>query len=315
MGKHSLVWDGPVGWRGVAIAGLITVAACGSRNSLPGGVAAGDDSTAGVGSGGHNNNAGIVTAQAVSAVSTGSAVSVGVSVTGSGGVGVTTGSIPSTTTTGVTTGTGGAPPCLGPGNVAGQGGEGGASSDTEMCPMPFCYGWVHKDANCAAIQGSFFFYSDQESGGSSYILSSLQNNLVCVAGEVGRVLDGQYGMYWGAGFGMNLNQSGFGYPAEYYDAEQQGVAGFGFSVDALPAGGELRFMVRGDGDLYCTSVITTGYTHYSLADLVKGCWDPASTPHEYSRLTSIEWHFVSNADTSYNFDVCLSELTVYRGPN
>lgn len=70
-------------------------------------------------------------------------------------------------------------------------------------------------------------------------------------------------------------------------------------------------MLRGD-DIYCESVINTGYAQYSFVDLLKGCWDPVSTPHDYSRLTSIEWHFVSNAADAYRFDVCLSDLTVYR---
>lgn len=200
------------------------------------------------------------------------------------------------------------------GGDAGRGGEGGVPGDVQVCPIPFCYGWARKDTNCAEIQGSFFTYDDRESGGSSYIFTSLvENDRICASGEVNQVLNGQYGVYWGAGFGMHLNQVGFGYPPLVYDAEQHDVTGFGFSVDALPVDGELRFIVQGD-DIYCTSVITTGYAEYSLADLVKGCWDPLSTPHDYSRLTAIEWHFVSNGSNGYAFNVCLSDLSVYREP-
>ena len=314
VGKYS-VWDANVWSRGVVVAGLVAVSACGSRSQLKGTNGTDDDGTV-AGSGGQGNSGGIVTAQAASTVA-------GVSVvTGPSSAAITTGSIPNTTfgvtsTTGVTTGVGGAPPCLEPfepPNLGGYGGEGGAPSDVEMCPIPFCNGWAHKDANCAEIQGSFFFYDDQYSGGSSYITSNTDNQRVCVLGQVNEVIDGQYGVYWGAGFGMHLNQPGFGYYPEIYDAEQHGVTGFGFSVDALPVGGELRFIVRGD-DVYCTSVINTGYAQYSLADLTKGCWDPVSTPHDYSRLTSIEWHFVSNGSNAYDFDVCVSDLTVYRRPN
>lgn len=321
VGKHSSFGNASAWSRGVAVVSLVALGACGSRSQLKGDQAAEEDSTI-AGSGGQNssNSTGSGTPQGFSATSTPSAASI---VTGFSTSAITTGSIPNTTF-GSTTGAGAAPTCPetgtdggigGIGGNAGGGGEGGAPSDEQLCPVPFCSGWVHKDANCAEIQGSFFAYDDRESGGSSYIYTSLvENHRICALGEVNQVINGQYGVYWGAGFGLYLNQPGFSYLPEIYNAEEHDVTGFGFSVDALPVNGELRFIVRGD-DIYCTSVITSGYAEYSLADLVKGCWDPVSTPHDYSRLTSIEWHFVSNGSNAYGFEVCLTDLSVYLEPD
>ena len=305
--------------------GLVAIAACGARNTLPGTLAIEDDTTT-TGSVGPNGSGGpsssaangnaVVSAANASAVSgVGGAPVTGVSaVNGISSGGVTTGFIPPGAGG---TGVGAAPACPDDGNTgefAGAAGEGGAPSEPEECLLRQCNGWVHQDGNCAGIQGSFFTYSDQENGGSSYIVASTQTDQICVLGYVNQVFDGQYDVYWGAGFGMNLNQAGFNYPPEPYDADAHGVTGFGFSVDALPIEGELRFMVRGD-DFYCETVLNAGYAEYSLDDLVKGCWDPVSTPHDYSSLTSIEWHLVSNASDAYNFDLCITQLTVYRKPN
>lgn len=327
MGKHSSGSNAAAWSRGVVAAGLVVVGACGSRNALPGGLVVDDDTTnAGFGSGGPGTTggpsgvthtavgqaAGQVSGQAVT-VTVGAAVTTGGSFVGGPTSGLTTGVIPTTSTGGGSIGVGGSPSCY-PDSAGGQGGEAGAPSEVEQCPIPYCDGWAPADANCANIQGSFYLFHDQESGGSStiYAAPGTGGNQICVAGYVNQVLGSQYDVYWGAGFGMSLNQPAIDQAPEPYDAEAASVVGFGFYVNALPYG-ELRFTVRGE-DFYCTQVLSTGYSEYLLADLTKGCWELDSTPHDYSGLMSIEWHFVSNGQTSYDFSVCMSNLTVYRGP-
>lgn len=324
MGKRARVWDAGVWLRGALALGLALSGACGARNQLPGSLAIDDDTTTVNGFGGQNNSgpansfvSGNVTTVSTNSVATGF----------SGSAVSTTANMPFTAVSGVTgpgmsTGVGAAPSCPpdnnggggGMDNVAGMAGEGGASSEPTQCPLPYCNGWVNENGNCASIQGEFFTYSDQMSGGSSTITASSETDRFCVSGQINKVLDGQYDVYWGAGFGLTLNQPGFPYPAEPYNAYEHEVVGFGFSVDALPIG-ELRFMVRGaNDDIYCEAVLTQGYSEFRLADLIKGCWDPMSTPHDYSSLMSIEWHFVSNGTTPYTYALCLTDLTVYRDP-
>src|SRR5688572_10289452 len=178
--------------------GLLVFGACGSRSELRGARATADTTVGG--SGGQNNSSGPGTTQAASAFSTVAGISV---VTGPTSAAITTGVVPSTSS-GVTTGIGGAPPCTLPGNiggyggiggygnVGGYGGEGAAPNDIEMCPIPFCNGWVPEDSNCAGIEGAYFEYSDQDSGGGSYIGSNTEPNRQCVSGHVNRVIDGRY---------------------------------------------------------------------------------------------------------------------------
>lgn len=324
--RRNLGWSG-----GIAVAGLVVMGACGSRNALPGGVVVDDgtNNTTQLGSAAQATSggpaAGTVSGQAVT-VTVGAAVTTGGSfVAGptSGGVtgvtgmatGVTTGMVPGTSTDG-SIGVGGSPSCTPPDNFGGAGGEGGAPSELEWCSLQYCDGWAPADANCANIQGAFYLFSDQESGGVSTIYAEAgeHRNQICVQGYVNQVVDSRYDVYWGAGFGMSLNQPAVDEPPEPYDAEAANVVGFGFFVDGLPYDGELRFTVRGD-QFYCTRVLTSGFSEYMLADLVKGCWEPDTTPHDYSGLMAIEWHFVSNAGTGYGFEMCMNTLTVYRGPN
>jgi len=293
---------------------LVVIGACGSRNQLPGGLAVDDDDgdvTDGVGGNTAVGNSGgpdVNTARAAigSAISTVGDVSSGV--ISSTQANVSFGSI------GSTTGAGGSETCDFDDNAGGEGGGAGAPDEPTSCEINFCNGWAPREGNCANIQGGFYTYADDVNGGAStaYFTSSTVNQ-VCVAGDVGVVIDGQYDVYWGAGFGMNLNQyenTGGGVP---YDADYYGVTGFGFWLNGYFYDGELRFEVRGEDDYYCETVSPVGgYHEFSLADLIKGCWDPVGTPHDYSRLRSLEWHFVPNAQFSYYFDVCLSGLTVYR---
>ncbi|HEY6724691.1 MAG TPA: hypothetical protein VI197_11700 [Polyangiaceae bacterium] len=307
------------------IVGFVVIGACGSRNALPGSLVVDDDTNANT----NSINTGPASAVATSggppgvthtgsqAVTVAGPVTTGGSfVAGptSGFTGVTTGMIPATTTDGGSIGVGGSPSCYPDSIGGGQGGEGGAPSELEQCPIPYCDGWAPRDANCADIQGSFYLFHDQESGGGStiYAAPGTGGNQICVDGHVNQVFDSRYDVYWGAGFGMSLNQPAIDRPPEPYDAEAASVVGFGFHVDTLPYG-ELRFTVRGD-DFYCTQVLTSGYSEYMLADLIKGCWEPNTTPPDYSGLMSIEWHLVANAQSSYSFSVCMNNLTVYRGP-
>jgi len=320
------MWDGGAWFRGTFALGLALSGACGARNQLPGGLAIDDDTSSGGGqnSSGPNTTSTVVSVSNISTAAANSSFVSGIGVSSVSGVsGVsTTGITPASGFSGIATGVGAAPSCPtdstgggGMDSAAGAGGEAGVPNEPTQCPLPYCNGWVNEDGNCANIQGTFFTYSDQLNGGSSTISASSSTDRFCVSGQVNQVLNGQYDVYWGAGFGLTLNQPGFNYPGEPYNAEEEAVVGFGFSVDALPIG-ELRFMVRtANDDIYCETVFTQGYSEYRLADLIKGCWDPMSTPHDYSSLMSIEWHFVSNAATPYTFGLCLTDLTVYREPS
>lgn len=232
----------------------------------------------------------------------------------SGFSGMTTG----TAVTSGTTGFGGSPACMLPENVAGQAGQAGQGGETAMhepCAVPFCDLWAPGYANCAGIQGGFYLFSDQSSGADSTIYvdpSGTGGNRICVGGVIGQVFDQQYDVYWGAGFGLNLNQLDANGPAEPYDIEGHRVVGFGFRISQLPPGGQLRFALIGS-DMYCETIAQPGYTDYRLDDLTKGCWSPDPTPHDYSDIRAIEWHIVANETSAYAYGFCLDELMVYPG--
>lgn len=303
---------------GVTLVWLVVMGACGSRNALPGGLAVDEDNVvngAGGNSSGSDANsarAAIATAVASTVGSTGMAASAQASVT-SFGSSVSTSSGFSVSTGGF----GGTPSCDFGDNVggaAGEGGEAGVPFDPASCAINFCDMWAPREGNCANIQGAFYTYADDLNGGPSTAhITTSTTNLICVAGYVGQVIDGQYDVYWGAGFGMSLNQPEMNAERQPYDADYNGVTGFGFWFSESTFEGEVRFTVRSEDDHYCETVYPRGgYSEFSLANLTKGCWDPVGTPHDYSRLLSIEWHFVSNAAFSYSYEICLSGLTVYR---
>jgi hypothetical protein len=302
---------------GVTLAWLVVMGACGSRNALPGGLAVDDDGAVNGAGGNNSSGPGVDSAHTGFATTVASTVSASTGMAASGPASVTSfGSSVSTGSGfgGSTTGFGGAPTCDFGDNAGGEGGGAGVPVEPASCDINFCDGWAPREGNCADIQGAFYTYADELNGGpsSAYITTST-TNLICVAGYVGQVIDGQYDVYWGAGLGMNLNQPDITAERQPYDADYNGVTGFGFWFSYSTFEGEVRFTVRSEDDYYCETVRPGGgYSEFSLADLTKGCWSPVGTPHDYSRLMSIEWHFVSNSQAGYSFEICLSGLTAYR---
>lgn len=187
--------------------------------------------------------------------------------------------------------------------------------------IPFRDGWAPLGENQYGVQGAFWVATDL--GGS--VAAGSFDDVSCIRGAVAQVRVGagggpDFGYYWGALLGFNLNQERASDAALPYDARAHGVAGFGFVVagtNPVPVGGELRINVKvaGDDSIYCSRVIGSGPTTYTFASIRENCWenDPAAATPDLSRIEALQWQFATNRDHGYGFDLCIEQLWVIPG--
>jgi len=71
----------------------------------------------------------------------------------------------------------------------------------------------------------------------------------------------------------------------------------------------------GDYNSYCSNVPVTGINTFYLTEMWQSCWEndaTAPTP-DPERLEALHWQYVTNADASYDFSLCISRLFVLLG--
>lgn len=209
-----------------------------------------------------------------------------------------------------------------------SGGSGGGVDN----PVPFENGWAPLDQNSAGIQGAFYVFNDNDDGGGSAITPttgsdgsfSMAGTTVCASGTAGQVMNDSagspdYSSYWGAAIGLNLSQEVGMDAALPYNASTQGVTGFEFIVggdNPIPAGGELRFNIKvnGDDNNYCRKINQPGLNTFKLTDMWQSCWEndaSAPTP-DPSKLEALHWQYVTNTSASYDFHLCIEALGVLK---
>jgi len=213
------------------------------------------------------------------------------------------------------------------GGVTSVGGNSSTNASTtggglSIHPIPFADGWAPLAQNDVGVQGAFYTFGDEVSGGNSRIevRDAGSPELFCAQGEAALVLSGPdglpaYSTYWGAAVGFNLAQEPDAQFGGAYDARAKGVIGFSFRLEGenpLPRGGELRFNIKvfNDDNVYCVRVPASGDNRFLITDLRQSCWqsNPMRLPPDPSQLEALQWQYVTNITSSYPFDICITKL-------
>ncbi|HYQ46924.1 MAG TPA: hypothetical protein VER11_33365 [Polyangiaceae bacterium] len=256
---------------------------------------------------------------------TGPIVAAGSGNTGSGTAGAATG------TGGASTGTAGA----GPGTAGSS--TGGGSTMMEGVPITPNMGWVAVDSNVLGIQGAAFSFADATSKmGMTDNLMTATDGKSCIVGTAAKVdmasdkcvnktfdppATDCYGQYWGAAFGINLNQTidpgtMMGGTAMPFDASL--IKGFYFEIDGntVPGPTALRFKVDDGTKEYCNPSmvkVKVGPNTVLFSDLTTECWMPTDmsskvTDDVKKKVVKIAWQVVTNASSTVPFDFCISNV-------
>lgn len=250
----------------------------------------------------------------------------------------------------VTPGTGGT--IAGTGSVSGTGGsEGGNSISIDGA-------WVDMTGNTVGIQGSFFILEDSVkddallddgkphsdvtadtgaveedglskfgddteapciSGTGAQVMALADPTLECDSGaSAGDVDECDWDAYWGAGIGLNLNETGGEDSVQYpFDAAAAGITGFQFTVSGSAPGATIRFKatdVPNDGEDFCAEIdISTPDIQVPLTELVHMCWGTAGTETlDVTQLQQLQWQIVTDPNGPIEItNFCIDNLAWY----
>lgn len=231
-------------------------------------------------------------------------------------------------------GNGGAPaPTAGTGNepapTAGAGGTAGGPSTIPTGSgnliMHDGTGWVPGSSNGLGIQGSFYPFSDADSGGATTVTLgdfAAAPTRACASGTASQVVMDDYSTFWGGGIGFNLADAGNMMGAGPWDRGT--VTGFSFTITgaAIPPGEQMRFKVTtfengvtNDAG-YCVTA-AAGANTFTFNQLVPECWTNGvnTTPLASTvQIVSLQWQVATVTAAPTNFDFCIENLTAITTP-
>lgn len=237
--------------------------------------------------------------------------------TGAGGTAGTGGG----SVSGGTAGTGGDPVVggtAGTGGGSGSGGTAGTGGGGSACDAVGYIndqGKVCADGNSFGIQGSWYAFADgatSDQSGNPYSEGSY-----CLAGEA--LGDGDYGAHWGAGIGLDLNNStGAESDKSPYDWNGK-ITGFRIRLEGeAPAGARIHLITNLQADVSPFITATIGESVvYSIAEAtVPLDWDVANAGEKVagSPLYSIQIQ-TPGAEEAGPINLCITEFEPIYDPN
>lgn len=213
------------------------------------------------------------------------------------------------------------------GATGGSPGAAGTSPGLPSVPLIPTDGWIDAGSNELMVQGAVFSYADDTSKLS--LTSDFTGDRACISGTAAQVdlmctpvapATNCYGVYWGAGIGLNLNQAldpqtMLGREPRPYDASA--LQGFAFDLSGAAVPSSLRFRLETTLGEFCTPPsrpVRVGANVFTFDDLLQDCWHLGgiSAQAAKSGIISLGWQVVTNAATSVPFDYCVSNVRALR---
>ncbi len=173
--------------------------------------------------------------------------------------------------------------------------------------------WAPLDGNSVGIQGALYSFADM--GGSSVDpMPKACGAEVCLAGVAGQVIGGEFGTTWGAAMGMTLFQEEGSSTQVPYDAQANGVTGFGFWITGLPPNNIMRFQVDDANGGYCAD-LKEGWNEFTFDQLNFDCWmpEPSGVHPDPTQLLALDWFISTREEAAQDFNFCVSNLTALTG--
>jgi len=227
-----------------------------------------------------------------------------------------------------TTGTGGNTTMGTGGSNAGTGGMPGTGGSTSAT-LVFNAGFVAADKNTFGVQGSIYTFSDGAGStispdctpGTGTCYGALTGTgPICTQGD-GAVVPTNtgtdYGIYWGAALGMDLNNPDT--VAAEFPATQKGILGFKFDLTtaAVPSGVKVRFTyqvhdaVSGNLIGYCVD-LNPGTNAIYFSNARQNCYQAGGTVLSAAtadHLEHLQWQVPTRYGVDTPFTFCIDKIT------
>jgi hypothetical protein len=203
---------------------------------------------------------------------------------------------------------------------AATGGQGPKPSEVALIPHD---GWIDGSGNALGVQGAAYAEADPVTAETLEV--DVEGSHLCMRGAAAAV-DVQctpvapagdcFEQFWGAGLGVNLNQSDAQARLLPYDASA--FAGFSFDLVGPNVPTNVRFSVEtSDGTSYCLrprEATREASWDVGVDDLVPQCHQPDPTAPNASsvkpQFTALRWTVIGNTDNGVAFDFCVENLRV-----
>lgn len=197
--------------------------------------------------------------------------------------------------------------------------------------VPGFIGFAFGTRNRWGVNGPAFTFSDD--AGSTIEASIPDPTKVCISGTAEAVdlnCGGDcWATYWGAGWGLNLNQAFR--PAtpedpnepQAFDFPSHGYSSFSFEITGSNIPNTLRVIARpvdNDGvarpendEIYCAQ-LQPGYNRVDPEDLRRNCWEgPVNEPIDQSKIWTLQFH-VATMPYPISYDFCVENLSLRYEP-
>jgi hypothetical protein len=178
-------------------------------------------------------------------------------------------------------------------------------------------GWVSANCNAAHVQGPWYSYSDSSDGaGSSITMQLSPSGEICVRGQVARVENEDWSVYWGAGFGLNFCQNSADEDpssAVFNKADCSrnlvGLMGVRFTMTGY-SDKEIRvgFAETGRNETAYITTEPTGYLqeYYFLDASIE--YNPAAAPIDQNLVEALRIQIATDTESAGTFDFCISDI-------
>ena len=150
---------------------------------------------------------------------------------------------------------------------------------------------------------------------------------MCTSGTAAKVLKNtagtdDYSKMWGAGIGVDLNNSGGGATAvkSPYNATANKVIGFSFTIDMVPLGAdgirvEMPTPATRDTAFFKTLLSTnTGSQTVLFSDLAQGSWVMPAGTFDATMVESVQFHVPTNITAAVPYSFCISDFAAVVSP-
>lgn len=200
---------------------------------------------------------------------------------------------------------------FGRGGSAGQGGGlgCGASRGFEILPEPgntADTGWVSASTNCMGVSGPISVTHD---AGSSITLDSADGRL-CVSGHVDKGASAVADRSTGARLSIQLNNPDNAAMPSMYNALDEGVGGYRFTLTGASVPPEIRptFHILGTETDYCRRICAAGLQSalFNVSDAY--CWDGTGALQSGVGILALEFAIPANEAADVDFDFCIEGI-------
>lgn len=207
----------------------------------------------------------------------------------------------------------------------GDGGDEGGNDDSDhnaACGfVPNEDGWVARADNAAGVQGAVFTYASEGSTimpltDESMPFETAGDGRLCVKGSAAQVVDEMYGVYYGAGMGIDLCANGASDepPNEKYALGTcpfgEELVGLRFKLSGSTIPSELRVQFKEAAREEATYVVAKSGANTVLFEDGKVVYDTAAEPVDVSKIESVQFAIPTNADAPTEFDFCVEDVVL-----